>query len=144
MAIVIHCREECLRIENIQRHEVVTGIDILNPLWHLCMVFEARKNGLFRATTLCLPLCSFENAMTGETLTFTEKCTKNFAAQSFLCRLSSRLERHLRAELIKVAYDTALECIAFMKWIQTVCNQSLDKRRKKPKTVALKSFAIAM
>lgn len=58
---------------------------------------------------------------------------KSSVAQSVLSMLFSHLESHINAELIEVAYETALECEVLMKRLRTVCSQSNGARRKNAK-----------
>lgn len=127
----------------IQFLAIVTKTDTIHAFWFLFMDLDAQEDGFFHVNTLFLPFYPFKGVMKGKTFAFTKECMKNFVSRSLFNILFSHMELHPSAELIKVAYETALRCNALMRRLQAIFNQSIGSRPKNPTTVTSTSLAIA-
>lgn len=104
-----------LKNENIESHEIMTGMNMVGHLRPLFIDLEAEQDGCFRADSLFLSLCCYEESIRGKDITITEKCLKTFVTKAVLNMLFSHLDRWPSIGLAKETYETALGCGAATK-----------------------------
>lgn len=100
------------------------------------MEFKARNECSVRVSTLLLQVFLFVIAVKGKSFTISNEFVKSFVAHPVLSMFYSNLEKHPRAELLKITYETTFGCKAFMKKFGTACTQPISTKQKSRKILS--------
>lgn len=120
----------CIKDYNLRGYEAVNSIAAIHPLGFLFMDSQLQDDGYFFVRALFLPHCLSEESIKRASLTFTDTCLNNLAAQLVISNFSSMFERLPSAEQIKVAYETAFGCKEPMKRFCMVCHPTIGTGNK--------------